>query len=493
MKIKVTLLLLLICFVCFGQETKILKTYSAKQLNEDFDLMVAALKEAHPGLYWYKSYADFEKIFQHNRNQIKDGMNSYEFFRILSNVVAADKEGHSQVYSSKDIGKFFREKGKFLPFAIKVIDKRIYLLNDIGGGNTKGKIIKKINHQPIDSIVATIFQHTSRSSDGYSVTGKYKTIDRLGFADYYFDFVSDFKSDTTSIELLNPENNEIERFTIDLVNRDDFVKIARNTPRRKHKHDDELYALDIKKEINTAILTFNSFHYNRYEKQNLKFPAVIDSLFQIIKTAQCRNLIIDVRNNGGGSEGAEDYLFSYLTDKPYKKYKYVQSKGFTYSFLKHTDYKDDPENLEKMLAEEHERKNDGRILRKNDVLPTALPQKQTFKGNVYILISGKTYSGGSEFASIAKSNSEAIFIGEETGGGFYGQTSGSYVFLLLPNTQMEVRIPLLKFATTFESKDIPFGHGVIPDYKIEQSYEDFIKGIDTEMEFTLRLIEGKNQ
>ncbi len=491
MKIKVTLLFLFVCSIGFGQETEILKTYSAKQLNEDFDLMVSALKEAHPGLYWYISYADFEKIFQQNRNKIKDGMNSYEFYRLVSNVVAADKEGHSRVFSSKDIGDFFHKKAKFLPFGIKTINEKIYLTNDIDGRNTKGKIIAKINNQPIDSILNVIFQNTSQYSDGYSITGKYKNIDGFSFAGYYVDFVSDFKSDKASVELLNPINNTTESFTVNLVNRDDFVKIAKRTVRKKRKNDDRLYALEIKEITKTAILTFNSFHYNRYKKQKLEFTNVVDSLFRVIKKYKCKNLIIDIRNNSGGSEGAEDNLFSYLTDKPYKKYKYVQSNGFTYSFLKHTDYKDASERLEKMLNEEHSLRGDGRILRKDNVLPTELPKKKPFKGDLYVLISGKTYSGGSEFASIAKSNSNAIFIGEETGGGFYGQTSGSYVFLILPNTQIEIRIPLLKFATTFESKDIPFGHGVIPNHKVVQSYEDFIKGIDTEMEFTLKLIENK--
>ncbi len=82
MRIKVTILILLVVSICFGQENEILKTYSAKQLNEDFDIMESAIKEAHTGLYWYTNYADFEKIFAHGRNKIKDGLNSYEFYRI---------------------------------------------------------------------------------------------------------------------------------------------------------------------------------------------------------------------------------------------------------------------------------------------------------------------------------------------------------------------------------------------------------------------------
>jgi len=131
---------------------------------------------------------------------------------------------------------------------------------------------------------------------------------------------------------------------------------------------------------------------------------------------------------------------------------------------------------------------DGRILRKSSVLPTEKPKSEIYRGKLYILTSGRTFSGGSEFASIAKDQSDAKFIGQETGGGFYGQTSGSYVHQFLPNTDIHIRIPLLKFVTTFTSHDIPLGRGVIPDYKVEQTFDEYNSGIDAQLEYTFNLI-----
>ncbi len=488
MKYHILFLIAFFSNILYCQNT--LNTYTEVELKEDYDLMVSSLKEAHTGLYWYTSYPEFEKIFKENRDKIKEEMHSYVFFRIISLVTAADKEGHSSIGSSKDIGKFYNEQARFLPFGIKVIGKQIYLLNNLNKKKTKGFIIKEINNINIDSIIKKIFNHTSRSSDGFTVTGKYKGLERFGFSNYYTDYIIDFSDRICKLKILNPNTKETEIINLTLVDGNGLKKIAKQIP-RPIKRKKNLFEFSTDSSTKTSTLIFNSFSYGRYKKQNLDFRTVVDSLFQIIRKNKTKNLIIDVRNNGGGSEGAEDYLFSYLTEKPYVKYKYVEASSFNYSFIKHTNYKDDVEELYGMLKEEHYLSKDGRVLRKKDVLPTVLPQKNTFKGEVYILISGKTYSGGSEFASIAKEHSDAIFIGEETGGGFYGQTSGSYVKLTLPNTNMKVRIPLLKFATNFESKNIPFGHGVIPNYKIEQTFEEYENGIDSALNYVLRKIENK--
>lgn len=477
--------------LCLAQNDSTLTKYTKQELLDDYDLMVSSLKEAHSGLYWYTGFSEYEKIFKENRDKIYEGMNSYEFFRILCLVTAADREGHSSVNSSKEIGDYFRNSGRFLPFGIKRSNGKMYLINDVDGHRTKGKIIKSINGLAIDSILKKIFAHTSSFSDGFTTTGKFKSMDRYSFSSYYFDFFHDFKKENAALVLIDLENDQETKLVVPLVSRDRIFSIAKTAPRKKNEQTNELFKFKIEPETSTGILTFNSFHYGRYERENLNFKEVVDSLFRKIENKKVRSLIIDVRNNSGGSEGAEDYLFSYLSKDAYKKYEYVETKGLSYSFIAHTDYKEDTKTLYDMLQEEHYLSKDGRYLRKATILPTQPPQENPFLGDLYILISGRTYSGGSEFASIAKSQERAVFVGEETGGGFYGQTSGSYVYLSLPNSKMKIRIPLLKFSTTFKSADIPFGRGVIPNYEVEQTYAEYEEGIDVQLKYTMNLIQNK--
>src|SRR5690606_39536992 len=138
------------------------------------------------------------------------------------------------------------------------------------------------------------------------------------------------------------------------------------------------------------------FGNSDFEEYNMNFKKFVDSSFVEITERESKNLIIDLRDNGGGSEGNEDYLFSYLTEKPYTKYKHVELSKFSFSFLDFTDYSsiEDREELENELRAENKMVENGKIYRKEGLyIPEAL-KSNTFKGQVYILTSGWTYSGG---------------------------------------------------------------------------------------------------
>ena len=105
-----------------------------------------------------------------------------------------------------------------------------------------------------------------------------------------------------------------------------------------------------------------------------------------------------------------------------------------------------------------------------------------------MLTSGLTYSGGSEFATLLKNYTKALFVGEEVGGGYYGNTSGNRIVLKLPNTQLNIGIPILKFVLSTPIDNNPIGHGVLPDYYVQPNISQFLEGYDAEMEYVKKMI-----
>ena len=102
-------------------------------------------------------------------------------------------------------------------------------------------------------------------------------------------------------------------------------------------------------------------------------------------------------------------------------------------------------------------------------------------------MNGRSFSGVAEFAAIAKSNDRAIFIGEECGGGYYGNSSGDEAMVTLPNTQITVRIPLIKYAMAvkrIESKD----GGFVLDYPVDVTIGDLIAHTDGQLDDALRIV-----
>ena len=116
--------------------------------------------------------------------------------------------------------------------------------------------------------------------------------------------------------------------------------------------------------------------------------------------------------------------------------------------------------------------------------------KNKFKGKIYVIISPVTYSGGSEFSNMMYSRGLATFIGQETGGGYFGNTSGYGQNLTLPTSKITIDIPALQFVMNVEPK-LPFGSGVKPNYEVIPTINQHINNENVCLEYALKLIEKK--
>jgi C-terminal processing protease CtpA/Prc len=215
------------------------------------------------------------------------------------------------------------------------------------------------------------------------------------------------------------------------------------------------------------VLTIENFYVDKKEQ---KFYPFIDSVFADLKKKQVDNLVIDVRNNEGGEENWGGYLYSYLTDTPFRYYdKITMTQKEKFSFKQYAW-------LPKFFGLMHlfmKEKNGQVYFTKQKYLHTQEPAKNAYKGNVYVLINGMSFSTTTEFASMLHNNKKATFIGEETGGAYYGNNSGVFAIVTLPNTKLTVGIPLMAYYSNvsgYPYKD----RGILPDHTVKNSVEDVL-------------------
>ncbi len=95
----------------------------------------------------------------------------------------------------------------------------------------------------------------------------------------------------------------------------------------------------------------------------------------------------------------------------------------------------------------------------------------------------------SDLIAILSDNKKAKVVGQESGGGFQGNTSG-----IMPTTKIKaglrVTIPLQKYFNAVDPhKNI--GRGTIPDYPVTPTVDDWIEKKCIEMELALTIINGK--
>jgi len=470
--------------VALNEIPGMLKKLSSEQMLQDFELLQNAYYETRIGL-WYNSRTQFDSVCNIQKGKIRDRMSALDFYRIIAPVVAYTKEGHSNIKVSDEVSAYLKQEGTYFPFCVKILNGKVYLLNDIENFKTKGYIVSRINGESINDILGKFL--SIEPADGYNITSKYRWIE-AAFSKYYTRYFAPAKS--FKLVLIDPkDNNEVVYSNIPACNFKEFGKIsaevANTIPNYGYK---EAATFSIDLDAGVAVLTVNSFSLDSYKNRREGFRNFLVETFKAISGAKIKNLIIDIRKNEGGEQGMEDHLLSYLINRDYEKYKYVEIPAFTYSFLEYTDYKNEADILKKELTEDFYRANDGRFLNRDGHYEGESPNSNNFQGNIYILINGLTFSGGSEFAALAKNYTSAKFIGEETGGGYYGNSSGTFLKLTLPNSGITARVPLCKFVVSAKETGIPFGHGIMPDYFVQPSIDEYLKGFDSEMEYAKNLI-----
>ncbi len=112
------------------------------------------------------------------------------------------------------------------------------------------------------------------------------------------------------------------------------------------------------------------------------------------------------------------------------------------------------------------------------------PKPNNFKGKIYVLINGGSFSASSIISSNLKSTKRAFFVGEETGGAYNGTVAAQMPLVQLPNSKVNLRIGLALVSPTNKTSEME-GRGIFPDKEIIPTIEDRKNNIDPELKWIL--------
>jgi len=279
------------------------------------------------------------------------------------------------------------------------------------------------------------------------------------------------------IEVQEFNNDEVQTLTIPAIR---FTKFkTKNAKFDSQEFDYNHFKFE---QVNDSVVYLS---IPSFGDDNVDYEKFYQSNFKKIDSLNIEHLILDIQANDGGTEGNENLLYSYVSNDVIQKYKQVTMlpKPYYKNKSKH-GYIEDKWKLEDTITKR------GNFTLFSDYysdLGYKKPQKElVYNGKLYVLISGKTFSGGAEFASLIQMTERGIFIGEETGGTYEGNVSGYSEHIELPNTNIEVNIPTVHFQINVQPKIK--GRGVIPDHKVPQTWEDYLNGKNTKKNFALKII-----
>jgi C-terminal processing protease CtpA/Prc len=201
--------------------------------------------------------------------------------------------------------------------------------------------------------------------------------------------------------------------------------------------------LEVNNPLATAELTIKSFDKDLLQSEyQQEFDGTIKTVFQTIQTSRIHQLILDVRNNQGGDFEPCRKLLSYLISRPL-------------AYLEH-----------------------------GEEFRMVQPDKNAFKGKLYILVDGGSFSSAGILCAYLDVIKRAVFIGEETGGN-RTLISGNSAAFILPNTKIVAEIAQSRYRILNRPND---GQGLLPTYLINPSIADIISNKDPVKAFAIALI-----
>ena len=115
--------------------------------------------------------------------------------------------------------------------------------------------------------------------------------------------------------------------------------------------------------------------------------------------------------------------------------------------------------------------------------------KNGFRGQVYLLQGGYTFSAATLVVGALKGQENIKVVGEESGGGYYGNSAMHIPNITLPNSKIRVRLPLYRMVI---NSSRPKGSGIVPDIKIPPSSTAIREGWDPKMAAILQMKRSKN-
>lgn len=451
----------------------------AKQLQEDFVILRKVLEEAHPGLYRYTDKKTLDARFDRSFKMLNKEMTEREFYKIVASIVSIIKDGHmGSRLSIESMSNL-----KTLPLTLRFIKGKAYVVSSVKNAITPGSEVLSINQKKMSGITRKLLDYLT--ADGDIETGKYWKLNRR-FRLYYSLFIE--QSESFNVEYYDALKRQRKRINI--------PSIIENETQVFTSVDDgkKPLRLEFLSGPNTALITIKTFDKGSISKADQDYKMFLEDAFQEIKEKNIQNLIIDLRYNGGGTDEYGSRLFSYLTDKPFRYFKSIETSTNKISLSRYTTA-DTSTRIKKMFAEDLLPVEAGRYRLKQHVddnlQQVQQPQKNYFDGKVWVLTTGWSFSTTADFCDIAHYHRRCSFVGEEVGGGYYGNNSGPSFRLTLPNTNIRVDIPVWMYVNAVSGYPYP-RRGVMPDYPVQPTIQDVLNGVDTEMKFTLKLIGQKN-
>ena len=404
---------------------------SREQAEFDIDALVYTISEIHPDMFSVCKQEDFFRAVNKAKETLPDSVSTLELYRRIAPIVAMIGDGHTNLgFPHKDV---FKKELKRMPLQVNVhSDKSVICRSSLDSIIPRGARIVSINGVNAEEMVNSMLPYVSGEKEPF----------RIARIDYDFPALRHalYPADSFKVVYLPAGEKKPREATYPATSIDEIVKRCPAVSRPNTKVP---YSLTTDKKRNLAIMDFLSFD------DKPRMEAFADSMFKELNKQRIDNLIIDLRQNGGGNSAVGDVLLRYISPVPFIQMEkgLVRISPLTRKLMRG--------GVMDLGFSFFEKKED-------QYVKPLTQQEGHYDGHVYLLTSNITFSSASSFSWVFKECRMGTVIGEETGG--MNVSYGDILVYRLPASRLTCTISYKRF-WLFHADERSI-HGTIPDIAV---------------------------
>jgi len=489
----ITIVLILIFYVTGKpQSIQSSKTLTSTELLKDFEVLKGVLLNYHPGLYRFQDSSTVEKLFNILEQQLKSDLSLSEAYLLFSKFTANLRCGHTfcsfynQNGSTKD--SLFNKKDK-VPFTFFLFDKKMYVEKNVSDNEElkQATEVLEINNVPVAIIIDTLIQYVK--GDGNNNLKRLNDLNLSGLGkfeafDIFYPLLFPPINNSYSLKVKQPDKPSILTINVNPLSRIERFGLIENKYGKQPSTLDDLWSFKLLNN-ETGYLKIGTFVTN---KLTIDWKNFLNKAFDELAEKNIQNLIIDIRGNEGGDDEVNFVLGKKLAKKQIEfpafkellRYETVSDEFRPYLNTWDKSFYNRSGQLIKLENGFYTWRKD----RGNSIIKQ---NSKAFQGNTYLLVDAANSSATFFLTAGLQQNKIATIVGSETGGNLKGTNGGQLFFLWLPNSKIEIDIPLIGYYPLMEQPD----KGINPDIEIPLTISDILSDKDKVLEKTLELINRK--
>ena len=470
-------------------ESAITQKIERQLLVEDLIIFKEQLKKIHSGLYTYTSEQQLDSTFSSIKNSLVEPTTTIDFYRKLLPLHNQIRNGHTFIIPPESWSKAAENELLHFPFDIYRDGEKLYVLRNLSNTTEiePGSELLTINNSPAIDVYWELVENWTK--DGYNTTYPEKIVQQ-DFSEFFLNVYDSHDY----FEVVVAKNGISQPYTVTGLPISELRRIAKSRydfDKLPWYNDNFDTRLKLQFNQDVALLTIPTFNIDVIEDNGMDYLAFFKDAFKKITQRKSDQLVIDIRGNGGGHGDVASKLFSHLHDQPFELIESIYTITNKISDKKYYQGKLGSVNLQMKLA--LEKKNDTlfvpkkKAAKKNHLsLEEMTPSDPIFKGTVFVLMDGWSFSASGMFTALMTHRENMFFVGEEAGGNPHTQVGDFEQMLVLPNSGVRVRIPLFTQHMKVNFKNT--GHGISPDFYVRNSITDMLSERDAPMDFLLNHI-----